>query len=60
MLFRRLNISFDSIIAKRGLNEKGIEPEEKVDVFLYRIFVTAGEKVFLLENKALREDSMVI
>ena len=56
----KIQVHDTQITAKRGLNEKGIEPGEKVDVFLYRIFVTAGEKVFLLENKALREDSMVI
>lgn len=48
------------ITAKRGLDEKSIQTGEKVDVFLYRIFVTSGEKVYLLENKALQEDSMVI
>ena len=49
-----------AIIAKRGLEEKPIEVGEKVDVFLYRIFVTVGEKVYFLENKSLNEDSIFI
>jgi sulfate transport system ATP-binding protein len=48
------------LTAKRGLDEKTIEVGEKVDVFLYRIFVTSGNEAYLLENKALDEESMVI
>ena len=33
---------------------------EKVDVFIYRIFVTEGEKAYLLQNLAVREESLVI
>ena len=33
---------------------------EKVDVFLYRIFVTSGNKAYILENKTLSENSVFI
>lgn len=46
--------------AKRGLDEKSIEVGEKVDVFIYRLFVTAGDKAYLLENQSVHEDSVVI
>ena len=48
------------ITAKRGLEEKKIEAGEKVDVFLYRIFAISGDKAWLVENKSLKEDSVVI
>jgi sulfate transport system ATP-binding protein len=48
------------LTAKRGLDEKSVEVGEKVDVFLYRVFVTSGEKAFLVENNSLKEDSLVI
>lgn len=46
--------------AKRGLDEQAIEVGEEVDVFLYRIFVTVGDKAYLLDNKSISEDSLVI
>lgn len=46
--------------ARRGLDEQAIEDGEEVDVFLYRIFVTVGDKAYLLENKSISEDSLVI
>jgi sulfate transport system ATP-binding protein len=53
--------SNDSVfIAKRGLDEPEISVGEKVDVFIYRIFVTAGERAFQLENKSLQEESVFI
>ena len=55
-----VKVNDTTIIAKRGLEEKTMEVGEKVDVFLYRIFVTVGEKVYLLENKSLNEDSIFI
>ena len=47
-------------IAKRRLDEQSVSVGEKVDVFIYRIFVTAKDKIYLLENQSLREDSIVI
>ena len=46
--------------ARRGLDEQAIEVGEEVDVFLYRIFVTVGDKAYLLDNKSVSEDSLVI
>lgn len=46
--------------ARRGLDEENISRGEKVDVFIYRMFVTKGDNVYLLENKAVREDTIVI
>ena len=46
--------------ARRGLDENPIEAGEKVDVFIYRMFVTTGDKAYLIENKALNENSMII
>ena len=48
------------ITAKRGLDEAPVEQGEKVNVFIYRIFVTVGDRAFLLENKSLSEDSVII
>lgn len=46
--------------ARRSLDEQAIEVGEEVDVFLYRIFVTVGDKAYLLDNKSISEDSLVI
>lgn len=46
--------------ARRGLDEQAIEVGEEVDVLLYRIFVTVGDKAYLLDNKSISEDSLVI
>jgi sulfate transport system ATP-binding protein len=48
------------LIARRDLEEQSIAVGEKVDVLLYRIFVTVGEKAYLLENQSLQEDFNVI
>lgn len=55
-----VNVNGNQIIAKRGLEEKSIAVGEKVDVFLYRLFVTVGEKAMLLENQSLVDDSVFI
>jgi sulfate transport system ATP-binding protein len=48
------------LTAKRNLDEESIEIGEKVDVFLFRVFVTVGDKTYLLENQATRENVVVI
>lgn len=55
-----VNVNDNQIIAKRGLEEKSIAVGEKVDVFLYRLFVTVREKAMLLENQSLVDDSVFI
>ncbi|MGN0683022.1 MAG: sulfate/molybdate ABC transporter ATP-binding protein [Oscillospiraceae bacterium] len=49
-----------TLTARRGFDEQSIEVGETVDVFVHRMFVTAGEKAYLLENEALREESVFI
>lgn len=44
----------------RGLEEPAVYQGEKVNVFLYRLFVTKGDNAFILENKSLTEESVVI
>jgi sulfate transport system ATP-binding protein len=46
--------------ARRSLDEPAVAVGEPVDVFIYRIFVTAGDSAVLLENKSLREPVVVI
>ncbi|MGN0674450.1 MAG: ABC transporter ATP-binding protein, partial [Oscillospiraceae bacterium] len=48
------------LTARRGFDEQSVSVGEKVDVFVYRMFVTAGDKAYLLENKALAEESVFI
>ena len=55
-----LDVDGTELKARRGLDEQAIEVGEEVDVFLYRIFVTVGDKAYLLDNKSISEDSLVI
>ena len=55
-----VDVDGTELIARRGLDEQAIEVGEEVDVFLYRIFVTVGDKAYLLDNKSISEDSLVI
>jgi sulfate transport system ATP-binding protein len=51
----------DSLItARREPDDAEIRVGERVDVFLYRLFVTVGDDAFLLENRSLQEDYFVI
>lgn len=56
----KINVNGSIITANRGLNHSEIKVGEKVDVFLYRIFVTSGNKAYILENKTLSENSVFI
>ncbi len=56
----QIRINDTVITARRQLDEGVIEIGEKVDVFVYRIFVTSGEKAYLLKNTSMREESVVI
>ena len=46
--------------ARRSLDDPAVEAGETVDVFIYRIFVTRGDTVKLLNNNAIREETVVI
>lgn len=48
------------LTARRGFDEPMVSVGEKVDVFVYRMFVTVGDKAYLLQNKALKEESVFI
>lgn len=49
-----------TINAVRGLEEPALAVGEKVNVFLYRLFVTKGNQAFILENKSLSEEFVII
>lgn len=55
-----ISVNGSTITANRGLDEAFIQAGEKVNVFLYRLFVTSGDKAYLLENNALRQDMIYI
>ena len=55
-----IDVNGSTIYAHRGLNSPEIRVGERVNVFLYRIFVTSENKAYLLENKTLSENSIVI
>jgi sulfate transport system ATP-binding protein len=48
------------LTAKRNLEEERIAVGERVDVFLFRVFVNVGDRAYLLENQAIRENVVVI
>lgn len=48
------------LTARRSLDLAPVSVGEKVDVFIYRIFVTSGNKAQLLENQSLREEFVII
>lgn len=56
----RIRVNDTVITAKRRLEEPEIKEGEQVDVFIYRIFVTVGDKAYLIENSSLKEDPVVI
>lgn len=49
-----------TINAVRGPEEPALAVGEKVNVFLYRLFVTKGNQAFILENKSLSEEFVII
>ena len=65
-LFRGSNIELTVrvgdvlLTARRALDEPIISVGETVDVFIYRLFVTVGNKARIIENESLRENSIVI
>ena len=53
-------VNGENLTARRSFDEPSISVGEKVDVFIYRLFVTVGNYAFLLENKSIREPIVVI
>lgn len=56
----QVRIGDELVTAKRGLEDAPVTVGEAVDVFLYRVFVTTGNEVQLLENQAMQEDYVYI
>ena len=56
----RVRVNGILLTARRSFDQPRIEVGEKVDVFIYRMFVTQGDTATLLENKSLREPVVVI
>lgn len=55
-----VDVNGETLIASRGLEEEPVVVGEKVNVFLYKLFVNIDGKAQLLENKALKEESVFI
>ena len=55
-----ISVNGTKLTAKRTLNEAEVRVGEKVDVFVYKIFVTKGNSVYILDNEAINEDSFII
>jgi sulfate transport system ATP-binding protein len=56
----RVRVGDDLLIAHRTLEEAPITVGEAVDVFIYRLFATTDDKAYLLTNKALEENTVII
>lgn len=56
----KVRVNGDLLTTRRGLEEEDVQVGEVVDIFLYRLFVTTRDKVYLLKNKSLQEESLVI
>lgn len=56
----QVRVNDNVLFARRGLDEQAVSVGEKVNVFLYRILVTQGDKSYLLQNQALKEEYVVI
>lgn len=48
------------LTARRELDESPVQVGEIVDVFIYRVFITHGDEVRLLQNQAIQEDIVII
>ena len=66
IIFRGSNLEIKArihgnlISAIRSINEPAIEIGEKVDVFIYRLYIVSGDTVILATNSSLSDDSVVI
>lgn len=55
-----VRVQGELLTARRTFDEAPIVVGERVNVFVYRLFVTVGPKALLLENRSLREPVVVI
>lgn len=56
----RVRLHDKVIIGNRGLDDALVSVGETVDVFIYRLYAMEGGQVTLLENEALKDESVVI
>ena len=56
----KVSINDNLISAIRSINDPLIEIGEKVDVFIYRMFLIDGDNISLVENESLRQESVFI
>lgn len=56
----RFRLHDNLISAYRSINEKTIEIGEKINVFIYRMFVIKDDKISLVNNLSLKQESVII
>ena len=66
IIFRGSNLEVkvrlhDNLISSiRSINDPLIEVGETVDVFIYRMFLVAGEQISMIHNQTLKQESVII
>ena len=56
----RVRLHGNLLSAIRSINDPPVEIGEKVEVFIYRLFLLEGDKVSMADNQSLRRESVVI
>ena len=56
----RFRLHENLISAYRSINEAPIEIGEKVNAFIYRMFVIKGEEISLVNNLSIKQESVII
>ena len=56
----QIRVNNSVVTARRSLEKADVREGETVNVFLYRIFALRGDTVQLIENEAVRDDSVII
>lgn len=56
----RVRLHDNLISSVRSINESPVEIGEKVEVFIYRLFVIEGEQIRLVPNLSLKQESVFI
>ena len=56
----QIRVNNSVVTARRSLEKAEVREGETVNVFLYRIFALRGDTVQLIENEAVRDDSVII
>ncbi len=56
----RVRLHDNLISSSRSINEPPVDIGEKVDVFIYRLFVIDGDRIQLVHNPSLKQESVFI